>query len=286
MDRVQGSHKEKGIVGEKESDRLKMIELTWRMCQESSSLSFCREMLIIECVAVVGSKALSVKAPWLCLCRADFRYWGRHGRGIIHDLTLKCSLCPEWDGASGVTGLIDSPYQPPGMQSRAAAGLGFCSSPALSVSAHIKHRRVSGTNTVTLGSVCVWHKWHVLHVYGWAGGWMLGMWCVVFPLPLCLCVCDIFSFSFFSAFVHPTVESHSTHRSKFESAYAVGLLEAYMNNIKLSSDSSVTQGWLETLRQSARISVNWIHIYWETENSVFFCRVLKISRNNEVLITC
>lgn len=38
-------------------------ELTGRKCQESCGLPSFEETLIIECVAVVGSKALSVKAP-------------------------------------------------------------------------------------------------------------------------------------------------------------------------------------------------------------------------------
>lgn len=41
--------------------------------------------MIIDSVAVVGSKALSVKAPWLCLHRAHHRYSGKRGCGIIHD---------------------------------------------------------------------------------------------------------------------------------------------------------------------------------------------------------
>lgn len=41
--------------------------------------------MIIDSVAVVGSKALSVKAPWLCLHRAHHRYSGKRGCRIIHD---------------------------------------------------------------------------------------------------------------------------------------------------------------------------------------------------------
>lgn len=69
-----------------------------------------------------------------------------------------------------------------------------------------------------------------------------------------VCVFDIFSYPT-DALVNQTVKSHSTHRSKFQT-YGLGLLEAYMNTIKSSSGSSVTQGRLETLRQSARIYVN------------------------------
>ncbi len=42
---------------------VKERELTGRKCQESSGLPSFGETLIIDCVAVVGSKALSVKAP-------------------------------------------------------------------------------------------------------------------------------------------------------------------------------------------------------------------------------
>lgn len=38
-------------------------KLSGRMCQESCGSPSFRETLIIDCVAVVGSKALSVKAP-------------------------------------------------------------------------------------------------------------------------------------------------------------------------------------------------------------------------------
>lgn len=47
----------------KEMKGVKERELTGRKCQESSGLPSFGETLIIDCVAVVGSKALSVKAP-------------------------------------------------------------------------------------------------------------------------------------------------------------------------------------------------------------------------------
>ena len=81
------------------------------------------------------------------------------------------------------------PYQPPGMELRTAAGFGSCSSAVLSVLTHIQHCSVFGTKTVMLRSVCVWHKWHVLHVYGWAGGWM--PWhemCCFLCVYACVCV--------------------------------------------------------------------------------------------------
>lgn len=43
--------------------REKKEELTGRKCRESSGLPALGEKLIIVCIAVVGSKALSVKAP-------------------------------------------------------------------------------------------------------------------------------------------------------------------------------------------------------------------------------
>lgn len=80
-------------------------------------------------------------------------------------LTLSCRLCPEWDGACGVTGLSASPYQPPGTELRTAAGLGFCSSRGLSV---LTHTQQCGGRNVWSG--VVWHKWHVLQVNRRAGG--------------------------------------------------------------------------------------------------------------------
>lgn len=97
----------------------------------------------------------------------------------------------------------------------------------------------------------------------WVGRWV-DAWheicCFSLPFPsFHACVWDIFSFSTV-ALVNQIVRSHSTQRSKFQTTYGLGLLEAYMNTIKSSSGSSVTQGWLETLRQSVRIYVNWIYI--------------------------
>lgn len=61
---------------------------------------------------------------------------------------------------------------------------GFCSSSALSAVAHTCGGGGGAAfGTLALGRAvkCVlWHKWHVLHVYGWAGGWMLGMGCFDF----------------------------------------------------------------------------------------------------------
>lgn len=51
------------IDRKKEMKGVKERELTGRKCQESSGLPSFGETLIIDCVAVVGSKALSVKAP-------------------------------------------------------------------------------------------------------------------------------------------------------------------------------------------------------------------------------
>lgn len=60
MDRVQTKSE---TWMEKKRRGVKARELTGRKCKEISGLPCFEEMLIIECVAVVGSKALSVKAP-------------------------------------------------------------------------------------------------------------------------------------------------------------------------------------------------------------------------------
>lgn len=83
--------------------------------------------------------------------------------------------------------------------------------------------------------VCGINGMFCMYMGGQVGGW-LGKRCVVF-----LCACLIF-LAFLQYFSEPTVKSHSTHRSKLQTTYGFGLLEAYMNNIKSSSGSSVTQG--------------------------------------------
>ena len=120
-----------------------------------------------------------------------------------------------------------------------------------------RHIHTSQSCLAQIQSCCaliVWHKWHALHVYGWAGRWMLGMRCDVFPwMCVCMCVCV------FVAFGTTVALEYRKHLNdilltvpSFKQHMAWAKLEAYMNTTKSSSGSSVTQGWLETLGQHLR----------------------------------
>lgn len=70
----------------------------------------------------------------------------------------------------------------------------------------------------------------------WVGRWV-DAWHEMCCFSLFVCIC-----SFRTHGNKETVKSHSTHRSKFQTTYGLGLLQAYMNTIKSSSGCSVTQG--------------------------------------------
>lgn len=173
------------------------------VCQESGggSPSF-RETLIIDCVAVVGSKALSVKAPWLCLHSADYRYWGKCGRGIIHDrrgpnpplLPRRHPKPPPVWNLRGGHGSRSCPYQPPGTMGEWLAALTLAPFP------YYRFYRAQKNPVVCLVqgrvlflSLCVWREWCSACASGQLGG-CLGRRSVAF-LSACVRERDIFSIS-------------------------------------------------------------------------------------------
>lgn len=128
--------------------------------------------MIIDSVAVVGSKALSVKAPWLCLYRAHHRYSGKRGCGIIHDRRGHPSNARSNRNKAehlGVTGPRAVLISPPGTDWKAAAQLNlFASSECLFQRWSLLFTKKKKKTTLCF---CLWNKRDVLLESSWAREW-------------------------------------------------------------------------------------------------------------------